>query len=79
MSNYTDQYSLKSASRVQHPDNRKEKNVYVVLKKSRNDRGEGIKAEERRCEISCLVVFLVDKRTGVLMMGGTFRVKGYSD
>lgn len=31
--------------------------VYVMLEKSRHDRGEEIKAEERRCEGSCLVVF----------------------
>ncbi len=50
-----------------------------MLEKSWHDRGEEIKAEERRCESSCLVVFLVDKRTAVLMMGDTFRVKGHSD
>lgn len=40
---------------------------------------EEIKAGGRRCESSCLVVFLVDKRTAVLMMADTFRVGGYSD
>lgn len=50
-----------------------------MLKKSWNDRVEEINAEERRCESSCPVVFLVDMRTAVLMMGDTFRVKGYSD
>ena len=58
-------------SEFQHTDNRRESNVSVMLEKSWNDRRPEIKAEARRCEILGHVVFLVDKRTTVLMMGDT--------
>lgn len=53
--------------------------VHVILKKSQNDIREETKAEEPKCESSCLVVFLVDKKSAVLMIDDTFEVKGHSD